>query len=178
VAAGDRFIIDTKVDSREPGAHKKENVLKDIDDSLAALKIKQINIELLHLPERSTPFEETVEAMDEAIRDGKIKHWGVSNYTAAELKQFLDICERRGLAKPVVYQGQYNPIVRGAEKELFPLLREHGMAYSAYSPAAAGFFAGAHKNTKKGGRYDSTVRLARKFGYAARGRGSSWLTGL
>ncbi|KAH7141095.1 aflatoxin B1 aldehyde reductase member 2, partial [Dactylonectria macrodidyma] len=154
VAAGDRFTLDTKVNSREPGSHSKENILKEIDISLKSLNIEQINIEYLHVPDRATPFEEACEAMDQAHREGKIKHWGLSNYTADEVQKFVDICDDKGFVKPSVYQGQYNPIVRDGEKSLFPVLRQHGIAFYAYSPAAGGFFAGSHKNVKAGGRFD------------------------
>ncbi|KAH7231529.1 NADP-dependent oxidoreductase domain-containing protein [Fusarium solani] len=163
VAGGDRFIVDTKVNSREPGCHSKEKILKEIEMSLEALKVKQINIEYLHIPDRTTPFQETCEAMDQAQRAGKIKHWGLSNYTAEEVQRFIDICEEHGLVKPSVYQGQYNPIVRGGEKELFPILRKYGIAFYAYSPAAAGFFAGNHKDIKVGGRYDQSHFIGRLY---------------
>ncbi|KAI0138974.1 Aldo/keto reductase [Hypoxylon sp. NC0597] len=153
-AAGDRFLIDTKVASNEPEAHTKEKVLKNIDLSLEALKIKQINIEYLHKPDRVTPFEQACEAMDQAYKEGKFKQWGLSNYKAEEVQRIVDICEERGFVKPTVYQGQYNPIVRGGEKELFPVLRKNGIAFYAYSPAAGGFFAGAHKKAQAGSRYD------------------------
>lgn len=157
VKAGERFAIDTKIASRVPGSHTKENVLKEIDASLKALGIKQINVEYLHFPDRTVPFEQAAEAMDQAHREGKIKHWGLSNYSAEEVQKFLDICDERGYVKPSVYQGQYNPIVRGGERDLFPLLRKNGIAFYGYSPAAAGFFAGNHKNPKTGGRYDKAV---------------------
>ncbi|XXG99421.1 hypothetical protein Hte_005760 [Hypoxylon texense] len=156
VAAGDRFAIDTKVVSRNPGDHSKAKVLEEIDISLEALKVKQINIEYLHVPDRATKFEEACEAMDQAYKEGKFKHWGLSNYTAQEVQQFLDICEEHGYVKPSVYQGQYNAIVRGTEKELFPVLRKNGIAFYAFSPAAAGFFAGNAKKVKAGGRYDAS----------------------
>ncbi|KAM6511450.1 hypothetical protein FALCPG4_016452 [Fusarium falciforme] len=159
VAAGDRFVIDTKVNSLQPGTHSKANILKEIDESLEALKIKQINIEYLHMPDRATKFEEPCEAMDQAHREGKIKQWGLSNYKAEEVQAILKICEERGFVKPTVYQGQYNLIVRGGEKELFPILRKNGIAFYAYSPAAAGFFAGNHKKVKAGGRYDKSLIL-------------------
>ncbi|CAM1504982.1 Fc.00g106190.m01.CDS01 [Cosmosporella sp. VM-42] len=157
VAAGDRFIIDTKVGGREPGSHSKEKVLKEINISLESLKVKQINIEYLHVPDRATPFEEACEAMNQAHKEGKIKHWGLSNYAAEEVQRFIDICEERGFVKPSVYQGQYNPIVRGGEKELFPILRRNGIAFYGYSPGGGGFFAGNHKKVKAGGRFDQSL---------------------
>lgn len=160
VSAGQRFDIDTKVFSFGAGCHKKDNVLKDIDASLESLNIEQVNIEYLHLPDRTTPFEEACEAMNEAFKAGKLKRWGLSNYPAQEVQQILDICEERGYVKPSVYQGHYNVIVRGGEAELFPLLRKNNIAFYAYSPATGGFFAGNHKNIKAGGRFDPSVRPA------------------
>ncbi|KAM0335571.1 hypothetical protein ACHAQA_000619 [Verticillium albo-atrum] len=156
VAARTRFTIDSKVMSTDPGSHTKAKILEEIDISLKALQIKQINTEYLHLPDRATPFEEACEAMDQAHREGKIKQWGLSNYTADEVQKFLDICEARGYVKPSVYQGQYNAIVRSNEKDLFPVLRKNGLAFSAYSPAGGGFFAGNHENTTAGGRFDKS----------------------
>lgn len=158
VAAGDRMIIDSKVMSAEPGCHTKEKVLSEINESLKALKIKQIHTEYLHVPDRATPFEEACEAMDQAHREGKIKQWGLSNYTVEEVKRFVDICEERGFVKPKVFQGPYNPIVRSNEKALFPYLRQQGIAFYAYSPAAGGFFAGNYKKATPGGRFDQSVR--------------------
>ncbi|KAL2874964.1 hypothetical protein SGCOL_009806 [Colletotrichum sp. CLE4] len=155
--AGERFTIDTKVTSRSPGCHTKDKILKEIDESLKALKIEQINIEYLHVPDRTTAFEEACEAMNEAIRQGKIKKWGISNYSAAEVQRFVDICQERDLIKPSAYQGHYNPLVRGGEEDLFPVLRKNDIAFYGYSPAAAGFFAGNHKKVKAGGRYDTSI---------------------
>ncbi|KAK4039723.1 NADP-dependent oxidoreductase domain-containing protein [Parachaetomium inaequale] len=163
VAAGERSTIDTKVMSRGPGCHTKAKILEEIDISLAALQIKQINIAYLHAPDRTTPFEEACEAMDQAYREGKIKKWGISNYTADEVQEFLNICEARGWVKPAVYQGHYNAIVRSNEKQLFPVLRKHGLAFYAYSPAGGGFFAGNHNNTAAGGRFDKSHFLGGKY---------------
>lgn len=157
VSAADRFIIDTKVESWEPKCHTKDKVLRGIDESLAALRIPQINVEYLHVPDRTTPFKEACEAMHEAHAAGKIKAWGVSNYTAEEVEQILHICEEHAFVKPSVYQGQYNAVVRSGEKALFPLLRQHGMSFYAYSPAAGGFFAGNYKGVQQRGRWDTTV---------------------
>jgi len=70
--------------------------------------------------------------LDQAYRAGKFKSFGFSNYTAAEVEEFVKICEEKGFVKPSVYQGQYNPIVRTGEKELFPVLRKHGIVFYAW----------------------------------------------
>ncbi|UKZ81754.1 hypothetical protein TrVFT333_009526 [Trichoderma virens FT-333] len=163
VDVGDKFIIGTKVVSRPDGAHSRDKIGQSIDDSLEALKVSQVDIEYLHQPNRTVPFEETAEAMDKAYREGKFKRFGLSNYTAAEVEQFLKITEERGFVKPTVYQGQYNPVVRTGEKELFPLLRKHGIAFYAWSPGAAGFFNGNHKNPQAGSRYDTSHYLGKFY---------------
>ena len=158
VGAGDKFLIDTKVMSWEPGSHAKDTILKEIDASLEALKIKQINAEYLHIPDRATPFEEPCEAMDIAFKAGNIREWGLSNFSAEEVEEICQICESKGWIKPTVYQGQYNPICRSGEGPLFPVLRKHGLRFYAFSPAAGGFFVGSHKAPVPGGRFDTSVR--------------------
>ncbi|KAK5172665.1 uncharacterized protein LTR77_002785 [Saxophila tyrrhenica] len=162
ISAGEKFLVDTKVFSFVPGSHAKAKILESVDASEKALKCKA-NIEYLHAPDRSVPFEETLGAMDEAYRAGKFKYLGLSNYAAHEVEQIVKICEEKEFCKPSVYQGQYNPIVRSGEKELFPMLRKHGIAFYAWSPAAAGLFAGNHKNVKAGDRFDTSHVLGQTF---------------
>lgn len=114
----------------------------------------------LHAPDRSTPFAETVRAIDEAHKAGHFEQFGLSNYTAEEVDEIVAICEKRGYVKPTVYQGQYNAIARLPEKELLPTLRKHGLAYYAYSPSAGGMFTGKISEASKeisGGRFDTTT---------------------
>ncbi|RBA17949.1 hypothetical protein FPRO05_10967 [Fusarium proliferatum] len=152
VNAGERFSIDTKADFMK--GHTKENITHDIDNSLKLLKINQINVYYLHIPDRNNPIEPALEALNTAHKDGKIKTWGISNFRADEVQEVIDICEKRGFVKPAVYQGHYNALVRAGEKDLFPVLRKNGMAFYAYSPAAGGLFSGSHKNPVPNGRFD------------------------
>lgn len=161
VLAGSRFKIDTKADWFE--GHTKESVSRDIENSLKNLQIDQINIYYLQLPERVHPLKPVLEVLDQAHRDGKIKAWGISNYRADEVQKTIDICEENDFVKPSVYQGHYNPIVRGGEKELFPLLRKHGIAFYAYSPGAGGFFAQKHKNPEPMSRFSGSVSIMTKI---------------
>ncbi|KAL4731945.1 hypothetical protein ACLX1H_000944 [Fusarium chlamydosporum] len=157
VLAGSRFKIDTKADWFE--GHTKESVSRDIENSLKNLQIDQINIYYLQLPERVHPLKPVLEVLDQAHRDGKIKAWGISNYRADEVQKTIDICEENDFVKPSVYQGHYNPVVRGGEKELFPLLRKHGIAFYAYSPGAGGFFAQKHKNPEPMSRFSGSTKV-------------------
>ncbi len=132
VGAASRFTIHTKVHSGHPGDHEPSKVDLSIGQSLDALKTSAVETMFLHVPDRKTPFEDTAKAMNDAIQQGKFKKFGLSNYTAAEVQKFIEICEQKGYTKPSVYQGHYNAIVRGGEKELFPLLRKHNIAFFAY----------------------------------------------
>ena len=132
--------VSTKVSSFMPGSHKAKNINLSITRSLEALDADAVDIMYLHAPDRATPFKETCEAMHQAFLDGKFERFGLSNYTVEEVEEIIKVCEENGYNKPSVYQGQYNPICRGAEARLFPVLREHNIAFYAYSPSACGFF--------------------------------------
>lgn len=130
--ATSRFVVHTKLKSGEPGDHEAAKIQASIEQSLKDLQTTSVETVFLHLPDRQTPFEEVAQTMDQAIKQGKFRNFGISNYSAAEVKKFIDICEDKGYHKPAVYQGQYNPVVRGGEEELFPLLRKHNMAFFGY----------------------------------------------
>lgn len=112
--------------------HQRDKILESVETSLKELKVSQTNIYYLHMPDRTTPLEETLEAINEAYKAGKFKKFGVSNFSPDEVEQTLQICKEKGYVKPTVYQGQYNAVVRGFEKGLFPILRENGIAFYAY----------------------------------------------
>ncbi|KAK5724397.1 hypothetical protein LTR15_004442 [Elasticomyces elasticus] len=130
--------ISTKLTPPFDGA----SITNGIDSSLERLDGKTIETLYLHLPDRDTSMSETLEAIDAAFQAGKFKRFGVSNFNPEELKQMIEICESKDLVRPTVYQGQYNLLARKGEEELFPLLRKHGIAFYAYSPAVGGMMTG------------------------------------
>ncbi|KAI1463213.1 Aldo/keto reductase [Daldinia caldariorum] len=140
--APSRFLVHTKVRDGAGTTHPHEpaQIAQSIDKSLSDLGTASVETMYLHVPDRTTPFEDTARAIDEGFRQGKYKRFGLSNYSEEEVQRFLDICEEKGYVKPSLFQGHYNPLVRGNEKALFPLLRKHDIAFYAYSPAAAGIF--------------------------------------
>jgi aflatoxin B1 aldehyde reductase len=130
--AASRFVIHTKLLNLGPKYHEPAKILDSITQSLTDLKVPSVETLFLHAPDRQTPFEDQARAINEAYKQNKFKKFGISNHTAAEVQQFIDICEREGYVKPSVYQGHYNAIVRGGEEELFPLLRKHNIPFMAY----------------------------------------------
>ncbi|KAI0182687.1 putative aldo/keto reductase [Xylaria flabelliformis] len=139
------FTINTKIlfaGQNSDGTLSKEAVRRSVASSLKRLNIDKIGILYAHCPDNATPLEEQAEALSEQQLLGNCAQYGVSNFPVNMLERFLDICVERGYPLPSVYQGQYNLICRGPEKELIPLLRKHNMSFNAYSPLGGGFLTG------------------------------------
>jgi len=130
--------------------------------------VSKVQIYYLHMPDRSTPFEETCRAMNEAYQAGKFEKFGISNYRADEVDQIYKICKDNAWVLPTVYQGQYNAIARRPEEDLLPTLRKYNIAYYVYSPGAGGMLSGKvtrDSTNLKGGRFDKDTMMGQ--GYAA-----------
>ena len=170
------LVIDTKVRwSLEPGAHAPESIKESIKTSLQELKVKQIHILYLHVPDRTTPFADTLKAIDEAYREGSFKkvtnnfscfnpsQFGLSNYTSEEVEEIVKICKENNYVLPSVYQGNYNAITRNNEDKLFPVLRREKISFYAYSPSAGGFFL-QKPDVKPTGRWDPANFVGKLYG--------------
>ncbi|KAH6882443.1 NADP-dependent oxidoreductase domain-containing protein [Alternaria rosae] len=135
------FVIDTKLPGGfgTPGELKKDNVIKYCQESIERAKIDQFDIFYLHAPDPTVPFEETLEGINEVYKKGIFRRFGLSNFSAEQVQQVYDIAKAKGYPLPQVYQGNYNPVARHLETQLFPTLRKLGMHFYAYSPLAGGF---------------------------------------
>jgi aflatoxin B1 aldehyde reductase len=135
------FIIDSKIAGGfgQPGACTKEGVVRDMQDSLEKAKIDQFDIFYIHAPDPTVPFEDTLEGVNEAYKKGIFRRFGLSNFSAEQVQQVYDIAKAKGYPLPQVYQGNYNPVARHLEAQLFPTLRKLGIHFYAYSPLAGGF---------------------------------------
>ncbi|KAI1139951.1 Aldo/keto reductase [Hypoxylon sp. FL0543] len=146
VRAGARgFTINTKVlfaGQNSDGTLSKEAVRKSVANSLQSLGVEKLGILYAHTPDETTPLAEQAEALNEQYQKGFCEKIGLSNFPLDMLESFIEICEREGYVKPSVYQGQYNLICRGPEKDLIPFLRKHNMTFNAYSPLGGGFLTG------------------------------------
>ena len=135
------FVIDTKLAGGfgQPGNVSKEGVIKDTQDSLETAKIDQFDIFYIHAPDTTVPFEETLAGVNEAYKKGIFRRFGLSNFSAEQVQEVYDIAKAKGYPLPQVYQGNYNPVARHLETQLFPSLRKLGIHFYAYSPLAGGF---------------------------------------
>lgn len=123
----------------------RRHLLQEVEKSLVRLGTDYLDICYLHVEDSSTPLEETLRAMDDLVRSGKVRYIGLSNYAAWRVCDAQWIARDRNLSAPVVTQMVYNLLTRGIEAELLPLLREKNMGLCTFNPLAGGFLTGKYK---------------------------------
>ena len=117
--------------------------MRGVEDSLTRLQTDYIDLYLLHTFDAVTPLEETLGALDDMVRTGKVRYIGCSNFRAWKIVEALWQSDRRNLARFVCIQNQYNLLNRWElEPDLMPLCREHGLGIMSYSPLAIGLLSG------------------------------------
>ncbi|HEX5420972.1 MAG TPA: aldo/keto reductase [Gammaproteobacteria bacterium] len=116
-----------------------------VDASLKRLGTDWIDLYQLHFPDPSTPLGETVAALDDLVREGKILYAGCSNYAGWQLVESLWIAETRGCQPYISAQNHYNLLERGIERDLVPAAEAHGVGLLPYFPLASGLLTGKYK---------------------------------
>ena len=142
----------------------RKHIIQNVEESLKKLRTDYIDILYLHHPDNDTPIEETIETMTQLVRSGKIRYYGVSNYSAWQCCSFVHKAREMNCIAPVITESVYNMLTRGIEDEMLPFLREYNMGLAVYNPIAAGLLSGKH--SKSGPAADS--RLATNAGYNRR----------
>ena len=146
----DRLVIATKVfnpmgdDPNQRGLSRK-HIRHAIDDSLRRLKTDYVDLYQIHRFDRQTPMEETLEALNEVVRDGKALYIGASSMFAWQFAQMLAISDANGWARFVTMQNHYNLLYREEEREMNPLCESEGVGLIPWSPLARGVLAGNRK---------------------------------
>ena len=143
------WILATKLanqigDDPNHGGLSRRWVLQAAEDSLKRLGTDYIDIYYLHKEDHATPLEETVRAMGDLIRQGKVRYFGVSNYRAWRVAEICNICDNNGIDRPVVSQPYYNAMNRMPEVEHFPACDYYGLGIVPYSPLARGVLTGKY----------------------------------
>lgn len=137
----------------------RKHVMESIDRTLKRMQVDYLDIYFCHRFDPDTPLRETIRAMDDLVRQGKILYWGTSEWTGDQLRDALAICEEWGYERPSVEQPQYNLLVREKfETDVAPTVLEAGLGTVTWSPLASGMLTG---------KYDQGVtegRLARMEG--------------
>ncbi len=145
----DRWVLATKVCNpmgsgpNERGLSRKW-LLQAADASLKRLGTDYIDIYYLHKEDHSTPLEESVRALGDLARQGKIRYFGLSNYRSWRIAEICAIADRLGVARPVVSQPYYNAVNRMPEVEQLPAAAYYGLGIVPYSPMARGVLSGKY----------------------------------
>jgi aryl-alcohol dehydrogenase-like predicted oxidoreductase len=142
---------------RKPGG-SRAYVVSAVEESLARLKTDWIDLYLYHKPDPHTPLEETIRAMDDLIRTGKVRYVGCSNFSAEQVTDAVRIAEELGASAIVCAQEQYSLLARGIEKAVIPALKAHDIGLLPFFPLASGLLTGKYR---KGAPMPEGARLTK-----------------
>jgi aryl-alcohol dehydrogenase-like predicted oxidoreductase len=121
------------------------HILHQIDASLRRLRTDHVDLYLLHRPDASTPLAETLAVMAGLIETGKVRHWGFSNFDAAQIREMIQLCDENHWPRPVVSQPPYSWLRRDIEADHMPLCRQLGIAVTPYRPLQGGLLTGKYR---------------------------------
>ncbi|KRE00378.1 NADP-dependent oxidoreductase [Bosea sp. Root381] len=127
------------------GGLSRKWVMQACEDSLRRLGTDFIDIYYLHKEDHATPLAETVRAIGQLVQQGKIRHFGVSNYRSWRLAEICRLCDDLGIDRPVVSQPYYNAMNRMPEVEHLPACGYYGLGVASYSPLARGVLTGKYE---------------------------------
>jgi voltage-dependent potassium channel beta subunit len=154
------FIVSSKVffGTENKGPNRmglsRKHVIEACNGALKRLQVDYLDLYFCHRPDKQTPIEETVWAMNTLLQQGKILYWGTSEWSAAEIMEAIVVAKQYNLIGPTMEQPQYNLIERNKlENEYLHLFKEHGLGTTIWSPLASGLLSGKYttgdtKNTR------------------------------
>ena len=136
-----------EVGPNDMGSSRK-HIMQAVEGSLKRLGTDYLDIYYAHMPDYDTPLDETLRAMDDLVRQGKVRYLGCSNFRAFQVCKALWISDKHNLARWDIIQPPFNLLARDIEYELLPLCREEGIGVAVFSPMAAGFLSGKYEKGK------------------------------
>jgi len=145
----DRFIVATKCFAPTgpapfDGGNSRKHVLSAVEASLRRLQTDYIDLYQLHGYDRETPIDETLGALDDLVRQGKVRYIGCSNFLTYQLVRAVGRTETLGLTRLDCVQPRYNLLFRQPEREMLPYCHEEGIGVIPYNPIAGGLLSGKH----------------------------------
>ncbi|MBK1884083.1 aldo/keto reductase [Luteolibacter pohnpeiensis] len=163
----DKVVLATKV-GMEMGdgsqGLKKYYIIQSVEDSLRRLQTDYIDLYQSHKDDESTPLDETLSAYDQLIKQGKVRVIGASNYSAARLKQALEVSSSSGLPSYVSLQPEYNLYDRAVfEDELEHVCLDHGIGVIGYYSLASGFLTGKYRSQDDLGKSARGGSIGQKY---------------
>jgi aryl-alcohol dehydrogenase-like predicted oxidoreductase len=145
--------------------NSRRHVTRAIEASLKRLQTDRVEVLYLHLQDPLTPLEESMRALEDLVRAGKVLYPALSNHAAWQMQMALDLEERQGWARLQVIQPMYNLVKRQAEVEILPMAEANGIGVIPYSPGAAGLLSGKYGG-QASGRLKSNKMYEARYGEA------------
>jgi aryl-alcohol dehydrogenase-like predicted oxidoreductase len=163
-----KIVLATKFGSKQNALGEKSGasrgyILAEAEESLRRLRTDYIDLYQIHYPDPKTPIEETLRALDDLVRSGKVRYIGCSNFSAGQLREAATTASKSGLKMFVSSQDEYSLVVREIEREQLPLIEHHGLSELPYFPLASGLLTGKYR---KGHGAPKGTRLGEKPGLA------------
>lgn len=153
-------------DSGEKLGGARRYIMTAVEDSLRRLRTDWIDLYQIHAFDARTPIEETLRALDDLVRSGKVRYIGCSNFPSWRITEADWTARTLGLNRFVSNQDEYSLMVRGAEKDLMPAARAAGLGMLPYFPLASGLLTGKYRRNAPmppGTRFATTQRLADRY---------------
>ncbi len=126
----------------------RNHIIEACDNSLKRLGTDYIDLYQVHTFDFHTPLEETLRALDDLVRQGKVRYIGCSNFAGWQLMKSLDISDNNKWERFITFQGQYSLLWRDMEYELAPLCLDQGLGIMCFQPLAGGFLTGKYRRGK------------------------------
>ncbi len=156
--------VGMKVGEEMPGLSRKA-IVAALENSLLRLKTDYLDLYYLHLPDYAVCMEESLEALDDLVQQGKIRFAATSNYASWQLCRLLWIADKEGKAAPRAAQPMYNLLARRIEDEFLPACKQFGIGTVAYNPLAGGLLTGKHSSAGPiaGTRFDGNKAYCDRY---------------
>ncbi|MGA2925075.1 MAG: aldo/keto reductase [Solirubrobacteraceae bacterium] len=159
----DNVVLATKVhgtmgDDPNEFGNSRRWIAREVDNSLRRLRTDWIDLYQIHRPEADTDIDETLGALTDLVRAGKVRSIGSSTFPASQIVEAQWVAQRRGRERFVCEQPPYSMLVRGVEADVLPTCRRYGMGVISWSPLAGGWLTGAYR---KGAQLPSSRRAER-----------------
>ena len=160
-----KFSIPMDDEGRLSGG-SRAYAMQAVEASLRRLKTDWIDLYMLHMPDPRTPIEETLRALEDLIRQGKVRYIGCSNLSAWQLVEAHWTAKSVGASRFIAASNEYSLVKRGVENDILPVSRKYGIGFLPYFPLASGLLSGKYRRDTpppQGSRFDTTPRLAKPY---------------
>ncbi|MGV9823269.1 aldo/keto reductase [Nocardia xishanensis] len=134
-------------------------IVRAVEDSLRRLGTDHLDLYQVHRPDPDTPIEETLRALDDLVRDGKIRYYGTTTFEPHQLVEAQWVAQDRNLRRPATEQPPYSILARGAERATLPIAQQYGLGVLTWSPLAGGWLSGRYR---AGEQAPESIRLTRQ----------------